>query len=287
MCKYIRTIEFIYYRIQLTRKIRKLEIQKAGKDAGGICFIKLKNDFIFYGPETRAKDIKYYKLLPKRIKFVIPGECYGIALDILTRYVGGGLKLGGPSKQSKYKVKAGDKVAEMGAFRGYYCMYLAKQVEKSGVVVAIEPLESNLFYLKKNIEANQLTQVIIIPKGVWKERSVMTFQREKSDYQSSSMDLQYNNAEEFQVEVDSLDNMLKESGITHIDFMIIQLNGVELEALEGLTSDKPSNLAIAARYKKNGLHAAALIRKHLEHKNYKTEIIDRDFVFAQFENSGV
>jgi FkbM family methyltransferase len=280
MLKYFRATEFIYYRLHLTRKILKLKIEQAGRDSEGNCFIKLMDDFIFYGPETRRKDFKYYKLLPRKIKSVLFRECYGIALDILTRYIGGGLKLGGPEKQTRYKVRSGDKVAEMGAFRGYYCMRLAKQVGTSGRVIAIEPVESNLFYLRKNIEANNLKQVQIIPKGVWKEKTVMTFQREKDDYQSSSLDIQYTNADEFQVEVDTLDNMLKESGEPHIDFMVIQLNGVELEALEGLTTDKPSYLAIAARYRKNGQPAAGLIRQHLIEKGYQTEIIKREYVFA-------
>jgi FkbM family methyltransferase len=280
MFKYFHSVEFIYYRLLLTRKIRKLNIEKAGKDSEGICFIKLRSDYIFYGPEARGKDFKYYQLLPKKIKSVLPNECYGIALDILTRYIGGGLKLGGPEKQSRYEVRSGDKVAEMGAFRGYYCMRLAKQVGKSGKVIAIEPVESNLFYLRKNIEANYLDQVKIVNKGVWKEKAVMTFQREKHDYQSGSLGIQYSDADKFLVEVDSLDNILQESGISHVDFMIIQLNGVELEALEGLTADKPSNLAIAARYRKGGQLAAGLIRKHLVEKGYKTEIINRDYIFA-------
>lgn len=285
MHKYFRAIEFIYYRLLLTRKIRKLLIEEAGKDAEGIYFVKLKDDFIFYGPEAREKDKKYFNLLPHSIKTILPWECYGIALDIVTRYFGGGLKLGGPKKQLRYTVRPGDKVAEMGAFRGYYGLRLAKQVGNSGVVVAIEPVESNLFYLRKNVEANKLSQVKIIPKGVWKEKTVLTFQREKGDYQSSSLDIKYNNADEFQVKVDSLDNILNDSGIAHIDFMIIQLNGVELEALEGLTTDKPANLAIAARYTKGGQLAAGLIKKHLVKKGYKVKIVNRDYVFAQIVSS--
>jgi FkbM family methyltransferase len=280
MIKALSALEYIYYRVVITLSIKYLDIEKAGSDERGTDYVKLRNGYIFFGPPSVTRDRKYYRLLPAKIRKGLPFSSYAIALDIIIRYKRGGLKLGGPAKESFYKIKQGDHVAEMGAFRGYFCMYMAQQVGPRGRVLAIEPLESNIFYLKKNIEANGLANVSIIQKGVWKEKDVLTFKRNDDDYQSSSIDLSYKDAETYQMNVDSLDNILEQEELDRMDFMVIQLNGAELEALEGLTKILPNHVAIAARYKKDGHIASTLIRDHLQAKNYRVRIRNRDYIFG-------
>ena len=65
--------------------------------------------------------------------------------------------------------------------------------------------------------------------------------------------------------------------------MLIQLNGVEPEALEGLTNYKPIHIAIASRYSKNSKPAAPIIAGVLQERNYKSTIVKRDFVFAELK----
>ena len=36
------------------------------------------------------------------------------------------------------------------------------------------------------------------------------------------------------IEVDKLDNILRELGIVNVDFITIEINGAEIEALEGM-----------------------------------------------------
>lgn len=280
MRKLWAAIEYIYFKILITLKIRKLAIEDAGKDDSNTDFVKLRDSYIFFGPPAREKDRKYYNLLPSRVKKTLPFSSYSIAADIIIRYIRGGLKLGGPKKEAFYHVKKDDSVAEMGAFRGYYCLYLSNRIGPNGKLIAIEPQEDNLFYLRKNIEANALSNVYIVPKGVWKDKDTLTFKRNEDDFQSSSIDLNYNNSEDYKMDVDSLDNILMEHNVNHINFMVIQLNGAELEALEGLKRFAPENIAIAARYKKDGVLASTLIREHLEDKDYTVTIRSRDYIFG-------
>ena len=282
MNKIFSSLKYIFFRILITYGIKNLNIEKAGRD-DNTCYVKIRNGYIFYGSEARKKDYKYYCLLPKKIRAILPFSCYTIAMDIIIRNIRGGLKLGGPRKEKFYQVKSGDIVAEMGAYRGYYCMYLSKQVGPGGRVIAIEPLESNLHFLKKNIDSNNLTNVTIIPKGVWKKSDTLTFRRSEDDYQSSSIRLNYEEADEFQVKVDSLDTIFREQKLDKIDFTIIQLNGAELEALEGLDTYQPMNMAIAARYSKGEIPVSKLIKRHLEAKHYRVTISARDYVFAKKE----
>lgn len=279
----ISDIKYIWNRILLARKVSKLKIESAGIDYDEIPFVKLKDGPVFFGLKSSPKDKKYYNLLPASQKSVLPFESFLVANDIVIRYFEGGLMLGGPHKELFYKTKAGDSVAEMGAYMGHYTIYLSEKVGKNGKVIAIEPMPDNLNILRKNIAENKLDNVIIVPKGVWKEKDEMTFHRKKGDHQSGSVELNYKNDDTVKIPVDSLDNILQEQKIDHINFMLIQLNGVEPEALEGLTKYKPNHIAIAARYTKNNKPAAQLISDTLLKRNYKSKIIKRDFVFAELK----
>lgn len=273
-------ITYILNRLKLTYKVSTLNIESAGIN-DNIPFVKLKKGPVFYGLKSKAKDKKYYKLLPRKIKSLLPFDAFLVANDIIIRYHEGGLKLGGPKKELFYKTKAGDYIAEMGAYMGHYTIYLSEKVGENGKVIAIEPMPDNLKILKKNVVENNLKNVVIVPNGVWKEKDEMIFHRKKGDHQSGSVQLNYENDDTLKIPVDSLDNILKEQKVQQVDFMLIQLNGVETEALEGLKNYKPLHIAIAARYSKDANSASKLISNILMERNYTTEIVKREFVFAE------
>ena len=81
------------------------------------------------------------------------------------------------------------------------------------------------------------------------------------------------------MEVDSLDNILEEANIEKLDFIIIQLNGAEPNAIEGLTKVKPDNYSIAARYDKSEQTAANIIKAELEKRNYSVQVIKDKYVY--------
>jgi hypothetical protein len=67
-----------------------------------------------------------------------------------------------------YKLKKGDVVLDCGAHVGLITMYAAKIVGTKGLVIAFEPDTMNNKKLKDNIKLNNLKNVIIVKKGVWK-----------------------------------------------------------------------------------------------------------------------
>lgn len=276
-------IKYLRNRLTLVKKISQLHIIDAGVDSDGEPFVKLQNGTIFYGLKSQEKDKKFYNLLPSKIKKVLPFSAFQIANDIVIRYVEGGLMLGGPEKERFYKAKNGDVIAEMGAYMGYYTLYLSQKIGSNGKLIAIEPMPDNLKYLRKNIEANNIKNVHIVPKGVWKEKEKMTFERKKGDNQSGSVELSYDNNDSFSIPVDSLDTILKEQKVKHVNFMLIQLNGVEPEALEGLKNYKPENFAIAARYSKGEELVTQIIDKELSKRGYKCNIVKQNFLFAELK----
>jgi len=276
---------YIYQRIRITLKIKSLQLERAGLDEDGDCYVKLKNGFYFYGSSTKARQKKYYNLLPQHIRHLLPFECFSIAQDIIIRFVEGGLKVGGPPKEKIYKVKQGDFIAEMGAFRGFYTLYLSHTAGANGKIVAIEPMEDNLYFLKKNIAKNNIENVVVVPKGVWSEKKTLTFNRREGDNQSASIDMNYDNKDTFKINVDTLDNILSDLNIENIDFMLIQLNGAEYEAIKGLSVVKPDSLAIAARYNVDGADIPGLIMDYLYRNGYKCQLENKKFIYALNENN--
>ena len=280
MTNFLKSIDNFYYRIKLLFQIGRLGIDETNKDENGV-YVKLKSGKYFYGLPTRLKQKKYYSLLSKKYKRIINFENLQTVYDIIIRYIERGLRLGGPAKEMFYTPKNGDIIAEMGAYMGYYTIYLSEKVGETGKVIAIEPLPDNINYLRNNISKNNLSNVTIVPKGVWKEKSKSTFFQKQDDHQSASLILDEKSKKKIEIDVDSLDNILLNADVNHVDFMIIQLNGVEYEALEGLTKIKPKNISIAARYDKGEVKTTAKIKALLEERNYDVKIIKKDYVFAK------
>jgi FkbM family methyltransferase len=280
----LQSADYIYNKIRVTKKINDLTIIKAGIDVDETPYVQLGNKLFFYGLKSSDKDLKYYRLLLKKTKDIVPFSCFRVAQDIVIRYYEGGLRLGGPKKERYYQAKQADVVAEMGAYQGFYTMYLSEKVGKYGNVVAIEPFEENLFLLRKNVLNNELSNVKIVSRGVWKEKTELTFFRKEEDLQSASITLAGENKNKIIVPVDSLDNILAENDINEVNFMIIQLNGAEKEALLGMKKYKPLNIAIAARYKKKKEYVVNSITDILKARNYRVRILNRNYIYAELIN---
>lgn len=281
----IKKINGFLKRKELVEKVNDLVIEKTGIDKEGDFFVKLEGGPIFFGEKSNYRFDKFlYKFfLSGDTKTVLKPETLQVAIDIVIRYQEGALKYGGPKKQSRYSVKKGDIVSEMGAYQGFCSIKLAEQVGENGRVICIEPMPDNFRLLKKNMSQNNFNHVICVNKAVWHEKKEMNFKRRKNDNQSSTIEMDYEGAEHFTVDADTLDNIFSEVNCSSVDFMIIQLNGAEINGLRSLRSFKPKNLSIAARYDTEGVDAAEAIRDLLTKRGYSVEIDQSDFVFAKIQ----
>jgi len=133
----------------------------------------------------------------------------------------------------KYHVfKEGDTIVDAGANVGIFTIKAAKTVGAQGVVIAIEPSLDNLKFLETNIKLNDLKNTIVVRKGLWNKKG-----RKKLylSYMPGSHSLIYReNIDRFsEIEVDKLDSIVKETGIKKVDFIKMDIEGAEVEALEG------------------------------------------------------
>ncbi len=280
-------LEIYRRRIQDTEMIAKIQclsIHGSGIDDDGDCYVELDDGTVFFGHQSPRFD-RVYRRLPKECKTKLRPECIQVASDIVVRYVEGGLRYGGPLKQMQHQVQSGQCVAEMGAYEGFYTIKLAQQTGSSGRVLAIEPIPDNFRLLRKNCDRNGCDWVTVINRAVWDEDKVVHFQRRTGDHQSSSIEMKYRAQETFEVQAETLDAIFSRCDVSDLDFMIVQLNGAEINAFRGLTRFDPRCLSIAARYDTEDVDAARSVSDLLEQRGYNTEIVDENFVFAKRSRS--
>jgi len=266
---------------EIIEKVSRLPISDSGIDEGDP-FVKLEDGTILFGTRTRIYD-SAYRFLDRRIKAKLSKDCIQVAADVVIRYVECGLQYGGPKKQSRYTVQPGDRVSEMGGYQGFCSVKLAQQVGPEGRVVAIEPMADNFRLLERNKQANHLDQLIVVNRAVWDTHKTVQFQRRKGDGQSSSIEMGYKDGDTYDVPAETLDQIYRKTGVKPVDFVIIQLNGAEINGLRGLTDFAPRHLSIAARYDTEGEDAALAVKKFLIDRNYEVEIDQQDFVFAKLK----
>lgn len=156
--------------------------------------------------------------------------------------------------QKRYRITKGDVIMDVGAHIGTFTVRAAAAVGPEGKIVAIEPEPDNLSLLRKNIRANKLQNVVILPKGAWSSKDRLKLFSKGSTGRYSLLHGKERNGFT-EVEVDTLDNMLRELRINKVDFIKMDIEGAEIEAYQGMKEilkDNDVKLAIAAYHTLEG-----------------------------------
>jgi FkbM family methyltransferase len=225
-------------------------------------FVELKDGTRFYGLRSKIvhPSMKYVDHR-KMNKIKTPKHFSDFLGSLCQQYV--------ESLYEKAPLRKGDTVIDAGAWIGTFTVKAAKAIGDEGRVIAIEPERSNIELLRKNVEANGLGNVIIVHKGIWSKRDKLRFHLSGVTAHS----FVGGGTDEFvEVEVDSLDNMLRELGIEGVDFIKMDIEGAEIEALKGMEKtlkDNDVKLAIAAYHLVNGKKTYRTIVPELEHRGFR------------------
>lgn len=156
--------------------------------------------------------------------------------------------------EKRYRVQKGDNVVDAGACFGMDTLKFSREVGNEGKVICIEPNEDNLTYIRRIVRLHRLKNVIIIPKALWSKKGKMKFYYHISPGGHSLINKE-NIKKIVETEVDTLDNILKELKIDKVDFIKMDIEGAEIEALKGAKEILKNNdvkLAIASYHKVNG-----------------------------------
>jgi len=179
-----------------------------------------------------------------------------------------------------YKLKEGDVVVDAGANIGLFTIKAGRIVGDKGKVIAIEPDPNILGFLKRNIELNSLRNVIVVSKGVYSHKGKLRFNvaaeiTEGSLYEGI-LPRMYRSTGFVEVEVDTLDNILKELEISKVNFVKMDIEGAEIEALKGMDGvlKGRAELAIAAYHIVNGEQTFKTIIPWLKKRGFATREIE-------------
>lgn len=223
-------------------------------DAGvrdGMPYVKISDSRIFYGHFSNPNSRRAYEFLKDIVSPVLTSDTYLTALDVTHRYLTDFFWF-----PKELLPGTGGVIVEVGAYLGHKTIRLIDDiVGTTGKVLAIEMMPDNVSVLRRNVEANGLEDCIdIVECGVWNKKGE-TVAMGKGRQRNSLISLEKLKPD-FQIKVptDSLDNILPSWCKDTIDLLILTVNGVEIEALQGL--DKELNrvkiIFVAAPYSRDG-----------------------------------
>ncbi|MCA9295275.1 MAG: FkbM family methyltransferase [Phycisphaerales bacterium] len=221
---------------------------------GAHAYVDLPNGRRFYSWPSKRNHAREFAYLADLLP-ALSAETYLTAKDITARYL-----TDWAWYPSEVLPGAGGVVVEVGAYLGHKSMrFVDECIGETGKVLAIEILPENVEILERNIAYNGLKSVIDTRQcGVWNGPGSLTVQG-KGRQRNSLVGLdKIDPTVSIEVRTDSLDNILDgwraEGGPSHVDFMILTVNGAEREVLDGLDRwwDRVHHLYVAACYTVDG-----------------------------------
>lgn len=125
-------------------------------------------------------------------------------------------------------VGEGDVVFDVGAHVGYFTAIASLRVGPAGRVVAFEPRPVNLGLLRRHVQVNDLDNVTVVEAGVGRGSGTARFEEGTGSGTGKIAD-----QGELTVRVVRLDDVVGEDGLPEPDFIKIDVEGGELDVLEG------------------------------------------------------
>jgi FkbM family methyltransferase len=137
----------------------------------------------------------------------------------------------------------GKTVYDIGGFIGLLSVVFAKATGPTGKVIVFEPNEQNYTQLLDNIRLNRVANVKALKLGIAdsKNNDRLFLVRESVaatgslDQEIQSQIIKEGNFRRFHIEVDTLDNVVVTHGLEKPDFIKIDIEGMEYQALLGMT----------------------------------------------------
>lgn len=128
-------------------------------------------------------------------------------------------------------VRPGDVVVDLGANIGVMAMQFAEATGPRGTVYAFEPITHDV--LRKNVAANRLGNIVVKPLAIGDQVRNLQFVLSDNPLMSRSTELDRNPGIELPVPVTTLDQFAEDEGLTRLDFIKVDIEGAEEEAIRG------------------------------------------------------
>ncbi len=164
----------------------------------------------------------------------------------------------------KHMPQPGDVVVDGGAFPGDFTIFASKKVGAEGRVLTFEPNPQNFEMLKSHVERIGLSNVLLLNKGLWSSNCQMKMAAEGVDAHLTSKGT-------VPVQLVTLDSELQRLAIDHVDFIKMDIEGAEVEALKGATGilrRHPAKLAVGSYHEHEGVPTKEGVAQILKELGY-------------------
>ncbi len=165
-------------------------------------------------------------------------------------------------------LEKGDIVFDIGAYKGDTAIIFARRVGKEGRVYSFEPVKANYRFLLKNIRLNGIQDIVIpLHKGCSDKSGLLKSVSAKSGAHWSFLS---EDEEGEDVNVVSIDDYVESNNITKLDFMKMDVEGWEGNAILGAQNTikrlKPK-MAISLYHKSSDLLTLPLLMNRIGNYN--------------------
>jgi FkbM family methyltransferase len=167
----------------------------------------------------------------------------------------------------------GDVIFDCGAHVGNCTILFSRLVGNAGLVISLEPFEEAFSFLDERLQRLKLDNVIAINKGLWNQSVQMPVKvitntlSNKIDPEKASGFSEGDST----ISLTTIDRVVEELKLTRVDMIKMDIEGAEIEALQGCTHTLETLqpcLAVAAYHKRNGEKTFKAVESYLTQKNY-------------------
>ena len=145
------------------------------------------------------------------------------------------------AKIMEEKIEIGNIVVDVGANIGLHTLNMARIVGNAGQVFAFEPDPSNFEILKKNAKINNYKNIILEQKAVGDKHGKTTLYQSDNPINHRIFPQSERANSQVQVELTNLDNYFDSDMIDKINFIKIDVEGMEFGVLKGMKNILKNN----------------------------------------------
>lgn len=182
-----------------------------------------------------------------------------------------------PYVQKIFILEKNDIMIDVGAHIGTYTIPIASQIGKSGKVLAFEPNPKNSMVLRKNIELNNLNNIIMFENAVSNKNEISSLTL--SDDPMLSMIIDNGKGEDIKIECVTLDSVYEKLKLEKVDWLKIDAEGSEIKVMEGakkiLEQFHPKIIIEVRKENENK------VKELLKHNGYKIKYLGGEYFFCQ------
>lgn len=173
------------------------------------------------------------------------------------------------------KIKKGDIVIDGGAYSGLFTIFASKKTGNTGKVIAFEPDPYNYIILKRNLDLNKVKNALLIKKGLYSKNLKLPF--DIQGISSCITSFQTNQKTINKIDAVSLDSELKNLKINKVDFVKMDIEGAEIETVNGckklIKNNNDIHFAIASYHMVNGRETLYYLDKFFKKLKMKVKTV--------------